>query len=1024
MTAIYSGDANYATSTSPVLAYLGQLAGTISAVGSLQTSSGEGVSTLSVDPQHVGDVLVLSGQVWASSVVTTSVTGGGATWQELEGVSNGTDAEMWLGTITTTGTSTITLSYSGSIATLYTEINAQEFASSTGAGTAWSVDRVGRAIDSTTTSAMDFPALTSRNAGELYVGYATPYNFAVAGSTSGVTYDVSSNGNLFVYDTSVSGTLRPIGAQTPSGAAWAVGALLKATATTSSAVGSLQQASSTGLSTLSVSPQQVGDAMVLSLNVNSPSVTVSSVSGDGATWHKLTSSDNGTTDAELWYATVSTTGSTTITVTYSSSVASIVVGLQAQEFASTYGSATTWSSDVVGSLNNTSSSAVAFPSLTPTGTGELYVGYAGTTSTAVAGTTIGFTYYVTGTTGLLAGNPNVSAASGPTATQTTAGTSVAVGALLKATQLSLSTTTTTLTSSLASPQSAATSLMLSATVSHVGATYPAGGVNFEIGGASIVGCSAQPLTSGVATCTTSALAPGVNSFTALYSGDTNYVTSVSSPLPFEGLAAPGAPSVVTATPENGNVLVSWTAPTSTNGLAIEGYTVTASVPRANGQIPTCTATAPATSCTVPDLTIGTSVTFSVSATTSGGTGATSSSSAVTPTLLASSTTLTASPLGFQVVGSPVTFSAVIVPTGVPVAKGTVAFDLVVGTTDTPITGCTAQHVSSNDASCTTSALTTSASPYSVVAIYSGDTNYATSTSMAMSYVVATSLTAPTTPLSITSTSSPYNAALTLTTSAGSGTGAISFTVRNGTANCTLSGTNLSVSTSGTCLVTANQAGDSTHLAQSSNETTVNFYWQYAASWAVVSSTPVYTYSCSSGTRSGTTCLYTYGATPATTYSCPSGWTSNGDECERTVTSLTTSTSCSAAGDTWSGGACHAFLNYTSATTYSCPSGGTLYSTVCQTTYAATPTISGYSNVYGYTCPLGGTLTAATNTCSLAGGSGPNLRDATALRAASERPLTGADPKNTASSYSASHKVHVSHQPQVVTTRRDFLDGPR
>ncbi len=57
-----------------------------------------------------------------------------------------------------------------------------------------------------------------------------------------------------------------------------------------------------------------------------------------------------------------------------------------------------------------------------------------------------------------------------------------------------------------------------------------GTVDFKDGGISISGCSAQPLSGGIATCVTNALNVGSHSITAVYSGDTNYLGSTSSVL--------------------------------------------------------------------------------------------------------------------------------------------------------------------------------------------------------------------------------------------------------------------------------------------------------------------------------------------------------------------------------------------------------------------------------------------------------------------------------------------------------------
>jgi hypothetical protein len=65
--------------------------------------------------------------------------------------------------------------------------------------------------------------------------------------------------------------------------------------------------------------------------------------------------------------------------------------------------------------------------------------------------------------------------------------------------------------------------------------------------------------------------------------------------------------------------------------------------------------------------------------------------------------------------------------------------------------------------------------------------------------------------------------LVLTTSGGSGTGAVTFTAVPGTAlGCVVTGTSLAVTSLGTCIVTATKAASTTNLAASSVATTVTF----------------------------------------------------------------------------------------------------------------------------------------------------------------------------------------------------------
>lgn len=110
------------------------------------------------------------------------------------------------------------------------------------------------------------------------------------------------------------------------------------------------------------------------------------------------------------------------------------------------------------------------------------------------------------------------------------------------------------------------------------------------------------------------------------------------------------PSNVIAVPGNGQVTVSWTAPTNTGTGTISGYTVTYG-PTSGTTFTTAGCTTSSTSCTVSGLTNGTAYTFAVTTTTtlSGAneTGPATFSSSVTPTagLAVSPSTLALSGLG-------------------------------------------------------------------------------------------------------------------------------------------------------------------------------------------------------------------------------------------------------------------------------------------------------------------------------------------------------------------------------------------
>ncbi len=131
----------------------------ISAVGSLHTASGTALTTLSVSPATAGDMLAVSVLNTSTSVTVSSLSGGGVTtWTKairFDG-SVGTDEEIWYGKVATTGTSTITATWSGSIVRGHHRVHGKEFSASTGSGTIWAVDRTGT-LNNASSTTLDLP---------------------------------------------------------------------------------------------------------------------------------------------------------------------------------------------------------------------------------------------------------------------------------------------------------------------------------------------------------------------------------------------------------------------------------------------------------------------------------------------------------------------------------------------------------------------------------------------------------------------------------------------------------------------------------------------------------------------------------------------------------------------------------------------------------------------------------------------------------------------------------------------------
>ena len=173
---------------------------------------------------------------------------------------------------------------------------------------------------------------------------------------------------------------------------------------------------------------------------------------------------------------VSATGASTVTVAFGGSHSDDE--LMAQEYSA--GAGATWSAGANGSTSSTTST-VTFPSLTPSGSGELYLGFAQVDGSGEAGSTPGFSYTITSAEGsVLCWDTNVSSATSPTATQTGSG-SDSVGALLVASGGGGGTTTTGVTTTTTAPTTTTTTASGSGPVT----TYMielTGGVLLEVTG--------------------------------------------------------------------------------------------------------------------------------------------------------------------------------------------------------------------------------------------------------------------------------------------------------------------------------------------------------------------------------------------------------------------------------------------------------------------------------------------------------------------------------------------------------------
>jgi len=326
-------------------------------------------------------------------------------------------------------------------------------------------------------------------------------------------------------------------------------------------------------------------------------------------------------------------------------------------------------------------------------------------------------------------------------------------------------TTTVLTTS-ASPSTFGQSATLTATISPQFGGSPSGTVTFK-SGTTVIG-SPVAVSGGTAVLITTALLGGTQNLTAVYSGDTNFTTSTSAPVSF---------TVNTAT---STTLLTTSASPSTFGASV---TLTATVSSAAAGTLTGTVTFKSGTTVIGSpvaVSGGTAVlittalpggTQNLTAVYSGDTNFTTSTSApvsftVNPATSTIVLTTSASPSTF---GASVTLTATVSSAVTGTSTGTVTFKSGTTVIGSPVA------VSGGTAALVTTALPTGTQ--SLTAVYSGDADFATSTSAPVSFTVnpATS----TTVLTTSASPSAFGASVTLTatvssTAAGTLTGTVTF----------------------------------------------------------------------------------------------------------------------------------------------------------------------------------------------------------------------------------------------------------
>lgn len=207
----------------------------ITAVGTAATSGGTNITTVTVVPATLGNVLVVGTLVSSATVHFSSLSGGGCTtWTHLLGPSVlsglAQSIDLWVGVVTAAGSATLTGTPSASVSALNTDFISQQFAGG-GAGTVWAVDGAQSTTKTNTASTtMTFPTLTPGGASRLYVGFGESSIGGGSPPSAGYTLQTTANSMPLLYNVSVSTAQSPTCAMGISTTSLTQGSLITATA--------------------------------------------------------------------------------------------------------------------------------------------------------------------------------------------------------------------------------------------------------------------------------------------------------------------------------------------------------------------------------------------------------------------------------------------------------------------------------------------------------------------------------------------------------------------------------------------------------------------------------------------------------------------------------------------------------------------------------------------------------------------------------------------------------------------------
>jgi putative cell wall-binding protein len=213
-------------------------------------ASDPGISTLNLPAGKVGNLVLVAvdthdltdpiGNVLVATGVSSPKTTG---WHSVASIVDAThprNLSLFEGTVTTAGTDTLTVTYSGLINTSYTEIDADELESTAGSGTAWGDVAAGSLMKEPASPGVDaiiFPTLTASSAAaQAYWGFGSSNNgnngaVSPGGFAQTVWPGLSDNVTILNTALTPSHAYSPTSPQFPNGDSTAVGTIVSASGT-------------------------------------------------------------------------------------------------------------------------------------------------------------------------------------------------------------------------------------------------------------------------------------------------------------------------------------------------------------------------------------------------------------------------------------------------------------------------------------------------------------------------------------------------------------------------------------------------------------------------------------------------------------------------------------------------------------------------------------------------------------------------------------------------------------------------